>query len=41
MGSRSPPRFGMEEPTVFVPERVPEASRDAEAEAGFMVEDWA
>ena len=43
MGSSSPPRLEIDEPTVFVPERrVPEASRDAEAEAGVMVEeDWA
>ena len=45
MGSSSPPRLGMDEPTVFVPEgRMPEATRDAEAEAeaGIIVEeDWA
>ena len=43
MGISSPPRLEIDEPTVFVPEsRMLEASRDAEAEAGVMVEeDWA
>ena len=43
MGSSSPPKSEMDEPTVFVPEsRMLEASRDAEVEAGVIVEeDWA
>ena len=42
MGRSSPPRLEMDEPTVFVPEsRMPEVLRDAEAEAGVVVEeDW-
>ena len=43
VGRRSPPKLGIDEPAVFVPERkMEEASRDAEVEAEVIVgDDWA